>query len=132
MMPRSPDITAYNSAEEPWRLIRLARLDGRVREVMRMLTCEPSSAAGSAGEIIWSRYVEAIHDDRGTLVVSVTSFLEDSPWLVVLAAVLQRAWDGEDEDSIFFLFPGGNHAPLQAVLPAPPVAVPLQPHIPIC
>jgi hypothetical protein len=122
VVPRIPNMTSHNSAEEPWRLIRLARLDGRLREMMRMLTSELDEAVGPVGELVWSRYVETLHDDRGTLFVDVASYLEDSPWLVVIAAALQRAWDGEDESSIVFRFPGGNQATIEVVLPPPPFA----------
>lgn len=117
MEPRSPALTAHAS-DEPWRLSRLARLDGRVREIMRVLTREPSSGVSSLGEVVWAHGVTRLHDDRGTLVAHVTAHLAVSPWLGVVAAVVARAWDGEDEREVMLHLPDGRVRSVEEILPA--------------
>ncbi len=102
MRPVYPTMTAHNAGEEPWRLDRLARTDGRVRELLRILTREAPDDESSLGEGVWVRHVTALHDDRGTLVAHISRSLADSSWLPVIGAVVSRAWNGEDEGSVAF------------------------------
>ncbi|MEI6161472.1 MAG: hypothetical protein WCP77_16670 [Roseococcus sp.] len=106
MRPVYPAMSAHNDTEEPWRLERLARLDGRVRELLRILTREASVDESSLGECVWAKHVMALHDDRGTLVVRISGSLAASSWLPVLGAVVGRAWNGEDEMSVAFQVEG--------------------------
>lgn len=99
-------MSAHNAAEEPWRLERLARTDGRVRELLRIMTREAPDDESSLGEGVWARHVSALHDDRGTLIVHVSGRLAGSSWLPVLGAVVGRAWNGEDEGSVAFQVEG--------------------------
>ena len=117
MEPRQPALTAYTE-EEPWRLNRLARVDGRVREIMRVLTREPAGGISSLGEVVWAHGVTRLHDDRGTLVAHVTAQLVVSPWLGVVTAVIARAWDGEDEREVVLHLPDGRVRSVEEVLPA--------------
>ena len=117
MEPRQPTLTAYTE-EEPWRLNRLARVDGRVREIMRVLTREPAGGISSLGEVVWAHGVTRLHDDRGTLVAHVTAQLAVSPWLGVVTAVIARAWDGEDERDVMLHLPDGRVRSVEEVLPA--------------
>ena len=100
-------MTAHNAGDEPWRLDRLARTDGRVRELLRILTREAPDDESSLGEGVWVRHVTALHDDRGTLVAHISQSLADSSWLPVIAIVASRAWNGEDEASVAFQVIGG-------------------------
>ena len=119
MDPREPAFTAHNAEEEPWRLRRLVRVDGRVRELLRIATPEATDSEVSLGEQVYARHVTALHDSRGTLAVHVTSALGTSAWLAVLALVIARAWDGEDEREVEFLVEGEPLPwPFSAVLPA--------------
>lgn len=95
-------MSAHNATEEPWRLERLARTDGRVRELLRIMTREAPDDESSLGEGVWARHVSALHDDRGTLIVRISGQLAASSWLPVLGAVVGRAWNGEDEGSVAF------------------------------
>lgn len=106
MEPIEPQFSAYNAEEEPWRINRLVRTDGRVRELMRMLTPETADSESSIGEQVWTRHVMRLHDERGTLQAHVSATLGNSPWLPVMALALARAWDGEDEDQLEFLVDG--------------------------
>ena len=106
MRPVYPAMSAHNDSEEPWRLERLARLDGRVRELLRILTREAPDDESSLGEGVWAKHVSALHDDRGTLVVRMSARLAASSWLPVLGAVVGRAWNGEDEGSVAFQVEG--------------------------
>lgn len=99
-------MSAHNTDEEPWRLERLARTDGRVRELLRILTRESSADESSLGEGVWVRHVLGLHDQRGTLTLRVTSSLAGSSWLPVIGAVAGRAWNGEDEGSVAFQIDG--------------------------
>lgn len=99
-------MSAHNAADEPWRLERLARTDGRVRELLRILTREAPDDESSLGEGVWAKHVTAMHDDRGTLVVRISTKLAASSWLPVLGAVVGRAWNGEDEGSVAFQVEG--------------------------
>ncbi|GGC53514.1 hypothetical protein GCM10011504_34840 [Siccirubricoccus deserti] len=120
MVPIEPEYTAYNTEEEPWRLARLIRTDGRVREMLRILTAEAMDNVGSQGELIWTRHVRRLHDDRGTLQAHVTAALGGSAWLAVIALALSRAWDGEDEAEVEFLVEGEPIPwPLEAILGEP-------------
>jgi hypothetical protein len=103
MIPAEPDYTAYNAAEEPWRIARLIRTDGRVRELLRMLTSETAVGVGSEGERIWAAHVIRLHDDRGRLEAHCSAALGASAWLPIIALALARAWDGEDEQEVAFL-----------------------------
>ncbi|HYZ32929.1 MAG TPA: hypothetical protein VE684_11695 [Crenalkalicoccus sp.] len=106
MIPKIPAFSAHNAEEEPWRLQRLARTDGRVRELLRILTPETEDGEGSLGERIWTRHVARLHDDRGTLQAHVTEALGASGWAGAMALVLSRAWDGEDETEVELLVEG--------------------------
>ena len=94
MDPNEPVFTAHNGEAEPWRLRRLIRLDGRVRELLRVSTPESAEAEGCVGEHVWAHHVRRLHDQRGLLQAHVT------------ALILSRAWDGEDEGDIEFLVEG--------------------------
>lgn len=119
LRPVYPTMTAHNASEEPWRLDRLARTDGRVRELLRILTREAPDDESSLGEGVWVRHVTAMHDDRGTLVAHVSKALADSAWLPVIGAVLSRAWNGEDEGSVAFQVLGQSEViPLGDILQA--------------
>lgn len=111
-------MSAHNADEEPWRLDRLARTDGRVRELLRILTRESPDDESSLGEGVWVRHVTALHDDRGTLVAQISQGLADSSWLPVIAAVVGRAWNGEDEGSVAFQIEGAAPMPLSEILQA--------------
>jgi hypothetical protein len=100
--PVYPAMSAHNGDEEPWRLERLARTDGRVRELLRILTREAPDDESSLGEGVWARHVLALHDERGTLISRITPGLAASSWLPVIGAVVSRAWNGEDEGSVAF------------------------------
>ena len=106
MRPVYPAMSAHNAEEEPWRLDRLARTDGRVRELLRILTRESEADETSLGEGVWVRHVSALHDERGTLVVRISDVLARSTWLPVIGAVVGRAWNGEDEGSVAFQVDG--------------------------
>ncbi len=106
MIPIEPDYTAYNAADEPWRIARLIRTDGRVRELLRMLTTETATGVGSEGERIWACHVLRLHDERGTLEAHCSAALGPSGWLPVIGLALSRAWDGEDEGEVAFLVEG--------------------------
>lgn len=99
-------MSAHNTDEEPWRLDRLARTDGRVRELLRILTRESPVDESSLGEGVWVRHVLALHDERGTLMARITPALAGSSWLPVIGAVVGRAWNGEDEGSVAFQVDG--------------------------
>lgn len=101
-------MSAHNTSDEPWRLERLARTDGRVRELLRILTREAPDDESSLGEGVWAKHVSALHDDRGTLVVRMSSRLAASSWLPVLGAVVGRAWNGEDDGSVAFQVEGST------------------------
>ena len=116
--PRIPLLTAHNASEEPWRLALLARVDGRVRELTRILTRDPASGVSSLGEVVWAHHVTQLQDDRGTLVAHISSQLAGDAWLGVVAAVLARAWDGEDERKVAFRLPDRRLLSLEEVLPA--------------
>ena len=103
MVPIEPDCTASNADEEPWRIVRLIRTDGRVRELLRILTAEVVDGEGSLGERIWTRQVRRLHDERGTLNAPVRAALGASPWLPVIALAPARACDGEDEGEVDFI-----------------------------
>lgn len=120
MEPSEPVFTAYDAEEEPWRLRRLARTDGRVRELLRVATPESESSESSVGEQVWSDHVRRLHDERGTLQAHVTATLGSSAWLAVIALILARAWRGEDEAEIEFLVDGEPLPwPVAAILPRP-------------
>jgi hypothetical protein len=106
MEPNEPAFTAYDTEEEPWRIVRLVRTDGRVRELLRVATPEAADAESSVGEQVWSRHVSGLHDERGTLQAHVSAALGNSSWLTVIALVLSRAWQGEDESEVEFLVEG--------------------------
>jgi hypothetical protein len=106
MVPIEPAYTTYNTEEEPWRVARLTRTDGRIRELLRIITAAAAVGEGSQGEQIWTSHVRRLHDDRGTLQVHITEALAGSAWLVVIGLVLSRAWDGEDEAEVEFLVKG--------------------------
>ncbi|CAA9221569.1 MAG: hypothetical protein AVDCRST_MAG27-513 [uncultured Craurococcus sp.] len=103
MIPAEPDYTAYNAVEEPWRIVRLIRTDGRVRELLRILTSESPVGEGSEGERIWAAHVIRLHDERGRLEAHCSAALGASGWLAVIGLALARAWDGEDEREVVFL-----------------------------
>ncbi len=118
MEPNEPVFTAYDAEDEPWRIARLIRTDGRVRELMRVATPEASDSASSVGEQVWSSHVSRLHDERGVLQASISAALGSSAWLSVIALVLSRAWNGEDEGEVEFLVEGEPLPwPLAAVLP---------------
>ena len=118
MEPNEPAFTAYDAEEEPWRISRLIRTDGRVRELLRVATPEADDAASSVGERVWSTHVSRLHDERGTLQAYVSATLGGSAWLAVIALVLSRAWNGEDEGEVDFMVDGEPMPwPLTAVLP---------------
>ncbi len=100
MIPIEPDNSAHNPDDEPWRIRRLVRADGRVRELLRILTPESNEAEGSLGERIWTAHVARLHDDRGTLQAHVSAALGASGWLAPMALAVARAWDGEDEGEV--------------------------------
>ena len=106
MDPTEPIFTAHNSEAEPWRLRRLVRIDGRVRELLRVATPEAEETEGCVGEHVWAQHVRRLHDQRGLLQAHVTARLGNSAWLSVIALVLSRAWDSEDEGDIEFLVEG--------------------------
>ena len=106
MRPVYPTMSAHNADEEPWRLARLGRTDGRVRELLRILTREASDDESSIGEGVWARHVLGLHDERGTLMPRITPALANSSWLPVIGAVVGRAWNGEDEHSVAFQVDG--------------------------
>lgn len=118
MRPVYPTMSAHNADEEPWRLDRLARTDGRVRELLRILTREAPDDESSLGEGVWVRHVTALHDDRGTLVARISPALAASSWLPVIGAVVGRAWNGEDEGSVAFQVEGAAAMPLHDILKA--------------
>jgi hypothetical protein len=118
MEPNEPAFTAYNAEEEPWRIARLIRTDGRVRELLRVATPEDENSTGSVGERVWSAHVSKLHDERGTLQAYVSATLGSSAWLAVIALVLSRAWNGEDEAEVDFIVEDEPVPwPLAAVLP---------------
>jgi hypothetical protein len=120
MQPPTPEISAHNAEEEPWRLARLHRADGRARDMMRIATEEPSEFEPSTGERIWSQHVLRLHDDRGVLQLHVTPELHSSAWLSVVALVASRAWGGEEENEVELLL--GEDLlpwPLEPSLPTP-------------
>jgi hypothetical protein len=120
MIPAEPDCTAYNAAEEPWRIVRLIRTDGRVRELLRMLTPESLVGEGSEGERIWASHVIRLHDERGRIEAHCSAALGTSSWLPVIALALARAWDGEDEREVAFLVEGETIPwPLDSILLEP-------------
>ncbi|WP_043344949.1 hypothetical protein [Belnapia moabensis] len=120
MIPIEPKFTTYNTAEEPWRVARLIRTDGRARELLRIITGEAVEGVGSEGEQIWTQHVLRLHDERGTLCVHITAALGASGWLSVIASVLARAWDGEDEGDVdFFVEEETVPWPLKSVLIRP-------------
>jgi hypothetical protein len=120
MVPIEPEFSAYNTDEEPWRIARLIRTDGRVRELLRILTPEAAETEGSLGERIWTGHVMRLHDERGTVQAHVSAALGASGWLSVIALALARAWDGEDEAEVEFLVEGESIPwPVEAILPAP-------------
>ena len=120
MVPIEPAFSAYNNDEEPWRLVRLIRTDGRVRELLRILTPDSKETEGSIGERLWTVHVARLHDERGTLQAHVSGGLGASGWLAVMALALARAWDGEDEGEVEFLVDGKTIPwPVEAILPAP-------------
>jgi hypothetical protein len=120
MEPIEPEFTVYNASDEPWRMIRLIRTDGRVRELLRILTKEPSDSESSQGEHIWTRHVRRLHDDKGTLQVHVSAQLGASAWLSIMALSATRAWDGEDEGEVEFLVEDETIPwPFDAILLAP-------------
>ena len=120
MVPIEPDFTAHNAKEEPWRLARLIRTDGRVRELLRILTPELAEEEGSQGERIWTSHVLRLHDARGTLQAHVSAALGASAWLPVMALALARAWDGEDEAEVEFLVEGETIPwPIESILASP-------------
>lgn len=49
----------------------------------------------------------------------ISDLLAENTWLVVIAAVLQKAWDGEDETEVSFLRPYGSRIRVADLL-APP------------
>ena len=119
MRPVYPAMSAHNADEEPWRLERLARTDGRVRELLRILTREAPDDESSMGEGVWAKHVLALHDERGTLIARITPELAASSWLPVIGAVVSRAWNGEDEGSVAFQVTGEDKVmSLAAILPA--------------
>ncbi|MBY0335170.1 MAG: hypothetical protein K2X11_01065 [Acetobacteraceae bacterium] len=107
MEPAHPQLSAHNTEDEPWRLARLARVDGRVRELMRTLTEDATDAAAPTGEVVWARHVRRLHDDRGLLIADVSEELADSAWASVVALVLARAWRSEDEQEVALRLPDG-------------------------
>ena len=118
MEPKEPAFTAYDADDEPWRIARLIRTDGRVRELLRVATPEAADAPSSVGERVWSAHVTRLHDERGTLQAHVSAALGSSAWLAVIALVLSRAWNGEDEGEVEFLVEGEPEPwPLAAILP---------------
>ncbi len=118
MEPREPAFTAYDADEEPWRIARLIRTDGRVRELLRVASPEAADSPSSVGEAVWTAHVTRLHDERGTLQAHVSAALGGSAWLPVVALVLSRAWGGEDEAEVEFLVEGEPLPwPLSAVLP---------------
>lgn len=120
MIPIEPEYTTHNTAEEPWRIARLIRTDGRVREMLRILTPDSTEGEGSRGEVLWTRHVFRLHDDRGTLQAHVSAALGGSPWLGVLGVALFRAWDSEDEGEVEFIVEGEPIPwPLESVLGEP-------------
>ena len=121
MEPTHPLLSAWNEATEPWRLFRLARLDGRVRELMRALTPERGTDASALGEVVWARHVLCLHDERGHLVAEISDALAASPWLVLVAAVLRKAWDGEDETEVTLLRQDGDRIAVAELLAPPAV-----------
>jgi hypothetical protein len=118
MEPKEPAFSAYDADEEPWRIARLIRTDGRVRELFRVATPDSADSPSSVGEHVWSEHVSRLHDERGTLQAHVSATLANSAWLAVIALVLSRAWNGEDEAEVEFLVEGEPLPwPLSAVLP---------------
>ncbi|MDB5373370.1 MAG: hypothetical protein JWP04_2012 [Belnapia sp.] len=120
MVPIEPSYTAYNADEEPWRLARLIRTDGRVRELLRIITAEVAEGEGTVGERLWTSHVSRLHDERGTLCAHVSAALGGSGWLPVIALALSRAWDGEDEGEVDFIVEGETIPwPLESILMDP-------------
>lgn len=120
MEAKVPEFSAHNTEEEPWRIVRLIRTDGRVRELLRILTEEPADAESSLGEQVWSRHVHHMHDERGTLQLHVSAELGASGWLSIMALAAARAWDGEDESEVEFLVEHETIPwPLDAILVQP-------------
>jgi len=120
MVPIEPEYSSHNTEDEPWRIVRLIRTDGRVRELLRIITTEVDDGEGSEGERIWTRHVRRLHDDRGTLCAHVSAALEASGWLAVIALALARAWDGEDEGEVDFIVEDEPIPwPLKSILIAP-------------
>jgi hypothetical protein len=108
MEPVEPALSAHNSDQEPWRLRRLIRTDGRARELLRMVTLPADDSENSVGERIWAQHVLRLHDDRGVLQLHVSADLPRSAWLGLIAMVALRAWDSEDEGEIAFLVDGAE------------------------
>ena len=121
MEPVHPALTAENDTTEPWRLYRLARVDGRVRAIMRLLTREVADEGSPLGEVVYARHVIGLHDDRGTLVAEVSSVLAGSPWFAVIAAALDGAWNAEDETEVAILRPDGTRARTRVMFAPLPV-----------
>jgi hypothetical protein len=120
MEPVEPKLSAHNAEEEPWRLRRLIRTDGRARELLRMVTLHRADSENSVGELVWAHHVERLHDDRGVLQLHVSAALPNSPWLGLIAMVALRAWGSEDETAITFFADGQEIAwPGEALVNVP-------------
>jgi hypothetical protein len=120
MEPVEPKLSAHNADEEPWRLRRLIRTDGRARELLRMVTLPATDSESSVGELVWAHNVQKLHDDRGTLQLHVSAELPAGPWLGLIAMVALRAWDSEDESSIAFFVDDAEIAWPSEILQSPP------------
>jgi hypothetical protein len=120
MEPVEPKLSAHNAEEEPWRLRRLIRTDGRARELLRMVTLPAADSESSVGELVWAHNVLRLHDERGTLQLHVSSDLPAGPWLGLIAMVALRAWDSEDESSIAFFVDGAEIEWPSEILQSPP------------
>lgn len=116
MEPVEPALSAHNAEQEPWRLRRLIRTDGRARELLRMVTLPAEDSESSVGEQVWAQHVLRLHDERGTLQLHVSPGLPGSPWLGLIAMVALRAWDSEDEADIAFFVDGAEVEWPRAVL----------------
>jgi len=71
MLPNAPVFSAHNDEQEPWRITRLVRTDGRVRELLRILTPEEESGDATVGELTAavdttqqnvSKHLRVLHD----------------------------------------------------------------------
>ncbi|WP_185982882.1 hypothetical protein [Aureimonas mangrovi] len=80
-----PEVSAYRSDEEPWRLERLQRVYSTARALFLITEQRPLPAT----------VVVSLQDERGTLTVTATS----DEWWAYLELIFRLAWRSENEDA---------------------------------